>query len=143
MRYAVMIATLMVLPVPAFACLPPPPGSVIQSPPTVEERAERIFNYSDNIVYGILTRDVLGHKAGVLRIIHVYKGELEAGTHIPIESSWGFDAPMCSGMMPPFPTLKGRYGVLAWSGDAKLNWVSVEILDAMFEQKFIQSASGS
>jgi hypothetical protein len=126
---------------PALACLPPPPGTVEPPPPTVEQRAEAIARNSENIVYGVLTRAIIDGRLGELRVIHVYKGDLRAGTRVAIKSSWGFDPPMCAGMLgDPPPTPKGDYGVFAWSGEPELNGVSDERLAVMFKRRLIVSA---
>jgi hypothetical protein len=143
MRLALGSIVLMLSPAPALACLPPPPGSVEPPPPTVEQRAEAIARGSDTIVYGLLTRGTENGRQGALRIIHVYKGGLHAGTRVKIKPGWGFDPPMCAGMLggpPPMP--KGTYGVFAWSGEPELNAVSDEWLAVMFERKIITPANG-
>jgi hypothetical protein len=144
MRVMLTSALLAFAPSPALACLPPPPGTVEPPPPTIQQQAEAIARRSDNIVYGVLTRSVEGERPGKLRIIHVYKGSLRQGNHIAINNSWGFDPPMCAGLMSgPPPAPKGTYGVYAWSGSPEVNLVSDERLAAMFKQKLITPADGS
>ena len=126
---------------PAAACLPPPPGSVEPPPPTPAQRAHAIGAYSQNIVYGVLTRGTYDRGGARLRVLHVYKGPLRRGSVIAIRGSWGFDAPPCAGMMSgPPPVNKGAYGVVAWSGEPELNFVSDDRLNAMFAEGLIRSA---
>lgn len=146
MPRTIFAVLLTALPAPALACLPPlpPPGMIELPPPTVEQRAEAIARGSENIVYGVLTRGASDEEQGQLRILHVYKGNLRVGGHIVIRASWGFDPPMCVGMLggpPPVP--RGTYGVFAWSGEPELNAVSDERLAAMFELGIITPANGS
>ena len=141
MRLIMASAFLMLTPSPVLACLAPPPGTIEPPPLTVEQRAEAIARNSENIVYGVLTRAIVDGHLGELRVIHVYKGDLRAGTRVAIKGSWGFDPPMCAGMLggsPPTP--KGEYGVFAWSGDPELNAVSHERLAVMFKRRLIVSA---
>lgn len=142
MRLIMAWALLMLAPFPAAACLPLPPGTIEPPPPTVEQRAEAIARDSDNIVYGVLTRAIADGRPGQLRVLHVYKGNLRVGNRVAIKESWGFDPPMCAGMLggPP-PTPKGAYGVFAWSGEPALNEVSAERLSVMFKRKLIVSAN--
>jgi hypothetical protein len=140
-RVILASAFLMLVPFPAVACLPSPLGTIEPPPPTVEQRAEAIARNSENIVYGVLARGIIDGRPGQLRIIHVYKGDLRVGTRVAIKQSWGFDPPMCAGMMgEPPPTPKGAYGVFAWSGEPELNEVSNERLAVMFERGLIVSA---
>ena len=142
MRLPLASAFLMFAPYTALACSPLPPGIIQPAPPTVEQRAEAIARDSDNIVYGVLTRGIANGRAGQLRILHVYKGDLQAGARVAIKNSWGFDPPPCSGTLggPP-PTPKGAYGVFAWSGQPELNGVSEERLAVMFERRLIIRAT--
>ena len=142
MRLIVASVLLLLAPFPAAACLPPPLGTIEPPPPTVEQRAVAIARHSKNVVYGVLTRGVEAGRHGRLRILHVYKGDLRVGTRVAIQESWGFDPPMCAGLMSgPPPVPKGFYGVFAWSGEPELNRVSDGVLTSMFEQGLIASAN--
>ncbi len=143
MRLAFALAAFSLAPTPALACLSAPPGTVEPPPPSVEQRAAAIARDSAAIVYGVLTRSIESGRDGELRIIHVYKGDLRAGMRVAIRASWGFDPPMCAGLLggpPPVP--KGAYGVFAWSGEPAFNAVSDERLAAMFKLRLIVSAKG-
>jgi hypothetical protein len=143
-RLTIASAFLVLTPFPAVACLPPPPGTIEPPLPTVEQRAEAIVRGSETIVYGVLTRGIVDGRLGELRVIHVYKGDLRAGARVAIRGSWGFDPPMCAGMLggPP-PTPSGDYGVFAWSGEPELNGISDELLAVMFKRRLIAHANGS
>lgn len=123
---------------PAVACLPPPPGYVAPPPQTVDQTAALIFRMSDTIVYGELLSEAYYGQPGRFRILRSYKGHLRAGSRVKIQPSWGFDPPMCAGMIggpPPLP--KGAKGVFAWTGEPELKWVSDEILASMVKQGLI------
>lgn len=130
-------------PYPASACLPLPTAVVAPPAPTIEQTVQTIAQSSEHIVYGVLTRGITSDQNGVLRIIHVYKGALRAGARLPIRASWGFDPPMCAGLLggPP-PTPKGVYGVFAWSGEPASNILSDSQLSAMFKLGLIERVNG-
>ena len=137
MRFTFASLFFALTPIPASACLPPPPGTV-EKPPTLEEKAQAIFNGSDTIVYGVVTRGTGFDRKGVLRVIHVYKGTARVGQRVPISASWGFDPPMCASMLGSPPTVdKGEYGVFAWYGEPALAYVSEERISAMFKAGLI------
>lgn len=143
MRLNVASVLFLIAPAAANACLPAPLGATEPPPTTVEQRAETLAQSSKTIVYGVLTREIANGQKGQLRIIHVYKGTLRSGIRVAIKASWGFDPPMCAGMLgSPPPLFKGAYGVFAWSGEPEANSVSDESLAAMFKLKLIRPASG-
>lgn len=140
MRSAIASLIIALLATPALACLPPPPG-VVETPPTLEQKAKAIFQSSDTIVYGVLTRGIKSDRNGELRVIHVYKGSVTVGARVSIGASWGFDPPMCASMMgSPPPTPKGVYGVFAWSGQAVSSRILDEYLSVMFDHGWLVPA---
>jgi hypothetical protein len=122
---------------PAAACLPPPPGIPEPPPPTLAERALSIYRVSTDIVYGVVT----GYKDGTPRfkVLHVYKGNLKPGALIAAETSHGFDFVGCLSGPPP-PAFKGEYGVIAFHGEPRLDYLSDDKLEAMFDAGWIARA---
>ena len=120
----------------ASACLPPPPGWV---PPTEEERVRSGAQWATDIVYGEVTRGSGSGGTPRFRILHVYKGSLRPGMTINADTAWGLDAPMCAGMIMPPPVVRGRRGVIFFSGRPELKFLSDRELELMIACGFIQA----
>lgn len=124
---------------PALACLPPPPGTPEPPTPTPEEQARGIFNFSTDIVYGVVTGVDQDEGRARFKILHVYKGALKPGTTVSVELTWGFDAPPCL-ISPPPPPAKGDYGVIAFRDTPALHYLGDQRLGILFDQGLLQSA---
>ena len=99
--------------------------------------AKRIYDWSSDIVYGVIVRG--GKSAGALKVLHIYRGTLRPGQTIAIRSGWGYERPNCGMVMLP-PLLKGQSGVIAFNGSPTFSPVYKAYLDAMFETGLIQHA---
>ena len=136
---AAMLVLLTVGATSADACLPPPPGMVEPPPPTKEAKAKGIFNWSTDIVYGVVTSDPDDKTR--FKVLHVYKGTLKRGQIIEPNWSVGFDAPPCASMMGGWPpAFRGTYGVIAYRDSPELSFVDDKYLQEMFLAKLIVSA---
>ena len=120
----------------ASACLPPPPGWV---PPTEEERVRSAAQWATDIVYGEVTRGSGSGGTPRFRILHVYKGSLRPGMTINADRPGAWIAPMCAGMIMPPPVVRGRRGVIFFSGRPELNFLSDRELELMIAGGFIQA----
>ncbi|WP_139797452.1 hypothetical protein [Novosphingobium sp. B1] len=96
---------------------------------------------SETIVYGELSSEAYYGQPGKFRVLRSFKGRLHAGSQVKIQPSWGFDPPMCAGMIGgPLPVPRGAKGVFAWTGEPELKWVSDEIFASMVKQGLIGSS---
>lgn len=127
------------LPTAAIACPPPPPGYV---PPTHEQLLHRFVGGSEDIVYGIVTRNPAGDGKSALKVLHVYKGDRRKGETVEATASWDLPVPFCAGMMTPPPEKPvGTYGVFALRGELpELNLIRPDDVQLMIRNGWIRSA---
>lgn len=105
--------------VAAGACPPPPPGYV---PPTREQALRRDVATAEAIVYAVVESPI-GHgeldfgtgaftgRAGTVRVLHVYKGDLAVGQRIALYGL-SYDTSCGSLRYAPETGRRGAYGVL-------------------------------
>jgi hypothetical protein len=87
---------------------------------------------SSDIAYGEVRRG--NYRRGArFRVIHVYKGSLRPGRTVDADVGWGLDAPPCAGMMVPPPVVRGRRGVIFFSGSRPtMNFLDDDEVAQMF-----------
>jgi hypothetical protein len=103
----------------AHACPPPPTGYV---PPTREEALRGDVERAQAIVYAVVETSIgagerdfatgeFSGRAGIVRVIHVYKGDLRPGQRIPMYGL-SYDTDCGSLQYAPATGRFGAYGVL-------------------------------
>ena len=126
-----------ILPGAASACLPPLEG---WKPPTLEERVQWAWDHSTDVVYGVVTKTSESEPIP-FRVLHVYKGPLKPGATLALDRGWGLDPPMCVGMVPGPPVMKGQFGVIVFHNvRPTMTFLSEEELELMFAKGWIRRA---
>lgn len=119
---------------PALACPPPyyPPDQV---PPSVDQLLRNRAEATPNIVYATVERsipawreDLSAQDLGMLRILHVYKGNLRAGQLIPMYGQVSLND--CMYQYNREQAVRGTSGLIfldAWDGSEPLAFESFQV----------------
>jgi hypothetical protein len=136
MKSAILAATLLagMFASPCNACLPPPPGFPEPKPLSIDEQAKGIYLWASDIVEGVI---VSAGNTPRFKILRTLKGRLRVGTVFKASWSFGFPAPMCSGMIPPPFGSRGMRGVVAFRDQPELKYLDAGQLESMFVQGLI------
>jgi hypothetical protein len=122
-RHSLLAVALLLAASPAGACLPPPPGTPEPPPVPRDQLLHSIILGSTDIVSGRIVGSLRDGRHR-FRVEQVYKGNLRPGAILTAWHSWGLDAPMCPGMIPPPPVSRGMRGTIFFYGEPELKFLS-------------------